>query len=345
MSLPEAGSPAARRRLTGAPVRTSIRRVRKWFLLFAASILTVVACGARTGLRVDEQRADAGPDPVDAGPDVADVMDAADVIDAPEEPDVIDPFPDVATDCTDAGITYIYLISTENELLRFYPPDLSVTTIGTINCPTTTPGTPFSMAVDRQGVAHVLFNNGELFRVSTLTASCKPTSFVSQQNGFSLQFGMGFSANKNDPGETLFVAGADLANPGTTSALGSIDLATFNLDTIAPLSMPIGNPELTGTGDSRLFGFGPGVPDSHLAEIDKATAAIKSDVLLDLDQSQITAWAFAFWGGDFYFFTSETPGISIVHRYTPGGPTMPPAVAVIDMTIVGAGVSTCAPSE
>ena len=326
--------------MTGARVRTSIRRVRKWFLLFAASILAVAACGARTGLRVDERHADAGPEPVDAGPDVEDAPDA------PEEPDVVDPFPDVASDCTDAGVTYIYLISTENELLRFYPPDLSLTTIGTIDCPTANgSATPFSMAVDRQGVAHVLFNDGELFRVSTLTASCKPTGFVSQQKGFSLQFGMGFSANQDDPGETLFVAGADLVDAGATSTLGSIDLATFDLSPIAPVSMPIGNPELTGTGDFRLFGFGPGVPDSHLAELDKATAAIKSDVLLDLDQSQITAWAFAFWGGDFYFFTSESPGTSVVHRYTPGGTTMPPAVAVVDLTIVGAGVSTCAPSE
>jgi len=314
--------------------------VRKWFLLFAASILTVVACGARTGLRVDERHADAGPDPVDAGPDVED---AADVFDAPEEPDVIDPFPDVANDCIDAGITYIYLISSENELLRFYPPDLSVTTIGTINCPASSGANPFSMAVDRQGVAHVLFSNGELFRVSTLTASCKSTGFVSQQGGFPLTFGMGFSSNKDDPGETLFVAGADTA--GGSSAIGSIDLTTFTLSTIGLVSAPIGNPELTGTGDSRLFGFGPTAPNAHLAEIDKATAAITNDVLLNLDQSNIDAWAFAFWGGDFYFFTSESQGTSIVHRYTPGGTKTPPAVAVIDLTIVGAGVSTCAPSE
>jgi hypothetical protein len=328
--------------LTGARVRTSIRRVKPWFLLFAASIVAVAACGARSGLRVDELREDAGPEPVDAGRDAID--DAADVLDAPEEPDVVDPFPDAANDCTDAGITYIYLISTENALLRFYPPDLSITTIGTIDCPTTTPANPFSMAVDRKGVAHVLFSNGELFRVSTLTASCKPTGFVSQQDGFPLTFGMGFSANKNDPGETLFVAGAGNA-AGSNGLVGSIDLATFKLSTIGPVSSPIGNPELTGTGDSRLFGFGPGVPDSHVAEIDKTTAIITSDVILNLNQSAISAWAFAFWGGDFYFFTSESQGTSFIHRYTPGGITTPPVLAVVDLTIVGAGVSTCAPSE
>jgi hypothetical protein len=309
--------------------------VRKWFVLFAASIITVAACGARTGLRVDEQKADTGPEPLDAGPDV---------VDATEEPDAVDPFPDVGVvDCQDAGITYIYLISSENELLRFYPPDLSITTIGTIDCPSDSQ--PFSMAVDRQGVAYVLFANGELFRVSTLTASCKPTSFVSDPGLFSLNFGMGFSSNKDDPGETLFIAGADLGNPGATSTLGKIDPSKFDLTPIGPLSKPIGNPELTGTGDSRLFAFGPEAPNSHLAEIDKATAKVKSDVLINLNQSGINAWAFAFWGGDFWFFTSEQTGSSVVHRYTPGGITTPPAVAQINLTIVGAGVSTCAPSE
>jgi hypothetical protein len=308
--------------------------VRKWFALFAASILAVAACGARSGLLVDERPTDDSTEPADAGRDVIDATDAA------EEPDVVDPFPDAAVvDCQDAGITYIYLISSENELLRFYPPDLSLTTIGTINCPSSSQ--PFSMAVDRQGVAYVLFADGELFRVSTLTASCKPTSFFSDPSLFETQFGMGFSANKDAPGETLFIAAADDA----ASYLGTIDPSTFTLSPISPLSKPIGNPELTGTGDARLFGFGPGSPQSHLAEIDKATAQVKSDVILDLQQGPINAWAFAFWGGDFYFFTSDQGGLSIVHRYTPGGTTTPPAVKQINLTIVGAGVSTCAPSE
>lgn len=313
--------------------------MRKWFALFAASItiVSIAACGARTGLRVDEQKTDAGPEPVDAGPDVTD---------ATEEPDVVDPFPDAANvDCQDAGITYIYLITSENELLRFYPPDLSLTTIGTIDCPTLSGGQPFSMAVDRQGVAYVLFNTGELFRVSTLTASCKPTSFVGDPGAFSLTFGMGFSADTKDPGETLFIAGADLNNPGMSSTLGSIDPAKFKLSVVAPLSKPIGTPELTGTGDARLFAFGPQVPLSHLAEVDKTTAQVKSDTLVDLNLSAIAAWAFAAWGGDFYFFTSEQPGLSSIHRYTPGGTTTPPLVGQVGLTIVGAGVSTCAPSE
>jgi hypothetical protein len=297
-------------------MRIKGRSVRTWLALFAASILTIAACGARTGLGVDERRAE----PVDAGHDAS------------------------VADCKEAGITYIYLISSENELLRFYPPDLSLTSIGTLKCPSTS--YPFSMAVNRQGIAYVLFESGELFRVSTLTASCKATGFLPKQGDFPLKFGMAFSSNKADSGEALFVSGLDLTNPGAKNLLGRIDTATFGLSVIAPSSEAIDNPELTGTSDSRLFGFGRGVPDSHLAEIDKATAEIKSDVLVNLNQSIIVSWAFAFWGGDFYFFTSEEPGSSVVHRCTPGGSKKPPQVLQIDnLTIVGAGVSTCAPSE
>jgi len=199
------------------------------------------------------------------------------------------------------------------------------------------------MAVDRDGIAYVLFSQGELFRVSTLTASCKPTGFVPGQNGFPTTFGMGFSSNANDPGETLYVAGDNFSASAT--ALGTIDVNTFNLSVVAPFVQPIGNPELTGTGDGRLFGFGPGSPNSHIAELDKTTAAIKSDTLIDLQQSQYTAWVFAFWGGDFYTFTSQAQGSSTVHKYTPGGSTTPPVVAKTAHTIVGAGVSTCAPSK
>ena len=301
-----------------------IHRMRTWVALFAASIVAVAACGARTGLRFDETRAE----PVDAG------------IDVPVKPDVVVP------DCVDAGISYIYLISSENELLRFYPPDLSITTIGTLNCPTLAGGTPFSMAVNRKGIAYVVFSSGELFRVSTLTATCTATKFVSNPIVFPAQFGMGFSANSADQGETLFIAGTPSDDPGSASRLGILNTDIFAIAIGAPIDQNLGSPELTGTGDARLFAFGPGIPDSHLAELDKGSSTVLSDELIDLQLASISAWAFAFWGGDFYFFTSEQAGSSVIHRYTPGGPPTPPAVKEINgLTIVGAGVSTCAPSE
>lgn len=310
-------------------------RVTPRFVLPFALATALSACGARTGLHVPRQ--DAGTI-VDASPDEDAPVDApVDVFDAPPDTPV--------NNCEDAGITYIYLISTENRLIRFYPPSATFTTIGTIDCPAVFSAAPFSMAVDRDGIAYVLFNDGELFRVSTLTASCKPTGFTNSQAGFSVLFGMGFSSNANDPGETLFVAGADGASTSTPSEIATIDPLTFQLSPVAQMSEYIGEPELTGTGDSRLFAFAPGTPTSHLAEVDKTTAKVLSDVHLELDQAAISAWAFAFWGGDFYFFTSDQAGSSVVHRYTPGGSTKLPVVATTGVTIVGAGVSTCAPSK
>src|SRR6185436_10215115 len=103
----------------------------------------------------------------------------------------------------------------------------------------------------------------------------------------------GFSANKDTPGETLFVAGDDLAAPDTVlGPLATIDPTTFDLSVIGAFDENIGNPELTGTGDARLFGFGPKVPDSHLAEIDKGSSAVLSDELIDLQLASISAWAF-----------------------------------------------------
>jgi hypothetical protein len=66
-----------------------------------------------------------------------------------------------------------------------------------------------------------------------------------------------------------------------------------------------------------------------------------------LQLNSIAGWAFAAWGGDFYFFTAEqSNGPTSIHRFTPGGSLSPPVVQVLEGTnIVGAGVSTCAPSE
>ena len=206
--------------------------------------------------------------------------------------------------------------------------------------------TPYSMAVDRQGIAYVVYTDGELFRVSTLTASCKPTGFVVGQGGFSTEFGMGFSADVNDPGEKLFVAG------NASMELANIDTTTFKVTPIGTFSSPIGEAELTGTGGGDLFAFGLVLTNGmtsalHLAHIDKATANVIGDAFVTLQSgsAQIYDWAFAYWGGDFYFFTSTDGNTSIVSRYHPGGPLALPTVATLSTAIVGAGVSTCAPQQ
>jgi hypothetical protein len=53
-----------------------------------------------------------------------------------------------------------------------------------------------------------------------------------------------------------------------------------------------------------------------------------------------TGWAFAFWGGDFWIFT--TPGPQNTWHYDPATKTAN-IVAHYSDAVVGAGVSTCAP--
>jgi hypothetical protein len=236
--------------------------------------------------------------------------------------------------------------------MSFYPPTGTFNTIGTIQCPD--PRTPFSMAVSRSGIAYVVFRSGNLYRVSTKTAACQPTPFVTGNGGFPTLFGMGFSADMtdagpiNDGGETLYLAG----DPGGMMIgtqpviLGSLDTSTFATRTIGQVSPPIYASELTGTGAGQLFGFYLTTPTSgagsgNIGQIDKSTAIVTNQVSppgIEISQG----WAFAFWGGDFYTFTAPG-GDTVVQRYRPSDGSVVTVSSLAGLEVVGAGVSTCAP--
>jgi hypothetical protein len=56
-------------------------------------------------------------------------------------------------------------------------------------------------------------------------------------------------------------------------------------------------------------------------------------------------YAFSFWGGSFWFYTASDTDSTKVTRYDPttNPPTTTVAAPMLPFTIVGAGVSTCAP--
>ena len=57
-----------------------------------------------------------------------------------------------------------------------------------------------------------------------------------------------------------------------------------------------------------------------------------------------TAWAFAFWGGDFWIFlTKGSETATTVYQIDGMTGTIKGTTAAPGRTIVGAGVSTCAP--
>jgi hypothetical protein len=301
----------------------------------------VMSCGSRTELFGEENpnvgttsggpqgRTEAG---VDGGIDTG--TDGLPTIDVVPKPDVD------RTGCPDADATYIYLVTEQNELFSFFPPDLSFKFIGNLVCPVLGSATPFSMAVDRRGVAYVLYSDGTLYRVSTATAACTATTFTPNQNGFDT-FGMGFASDFGGPAERLYVSDNDF--DGQLLGLGFIDTTTFSLSSIGSFGTTIRRSELTGTGDGRLFAYWPdnlAGGGSHLTELNKATGQVVAQTDLPIGDRN-DAFAFAFWGGDFWIFTSAG-GTTDVSRFRPtdGTTTMP---AKHPSTVVGAGVSTCAP--
>lgn len=260
--------------------------------------------------------------------------------------------------CSAAGVELIYVVDVDNTLLSFDPEKLGTaddpfTIIGTLSCPAGPAwpargggtATPFSMSVDRDATAWVLYDSGEIFHVSTEDASCQATTFAKGQSGFEL-FGMGFASDTPDgEAETLFITGGDA---GTTEAgnLGDIDTATLTVTSRGSLPAATFGPEMTGTGDAKLYGYYPGV-NSFIAEIDKTSG--QSLQTYPLDSGGLPeAWAFAHYGGKFYVFVT-IGGLggseSQVIEFDPAGPSETVVVSDSPHTIVGAGVSTCAPIQ
>jgi hypothetical protein len=329
-----------------------------------SGLLVFLACGSRTGLLVpgdidvlpgkdaeaDRIARDATEEPdADASIDVIEPEDAEDAGDAPI--DVVFRDVPVIDECPDAGATLIYVLSSQNNLYSFYPPTLAFTSIGMIACPDpNSQATPFSMAVDRRGIAYSVFTDGNLFRVDTASAACEPTTFTPDQDNFDT-FGMGFVANTGDAGETLFVDQAGFSNTGEnlpSAGLASINVTSYQLTFVASFSSSnVLGAELTGTGTGQLYAFytnGP-PPDgtgtgSNIIEVDKNTGDILNTYPLQVG-SPNDGYAFAYWGGVFWVFTS-TPGFTQVTRYDPIAKLETPVTTLQDM-IVGAGVSTCAP--
>src|SRR5213075_2843699 len=101
--------------LTSGMPRATMRGVSTWSLRalplgLPVALISIYACGARSDLPVGK-----GPDELDAGPDG---MDAGPIVQG--------------KDCTEEGITYIYVVTSESELLRFNPPDAAFSAIGMV---------------------------------------------------------------------------------------------------------------------------------------------------------------------------------------------------------------------
>ena len=253
--------------------------------------------------------------------------------------------PPVGDGCTDAA-RLVYVLSLERDLYSFAPADKKFTKVGALDC--TLDGKTFttvSMAVDRNAVAWVnmrdaLSFTGEsvMFKVDTKTAACTPTNIRGSWGG------MGFSTNAGSTDqETLYMIGGT----GPTGSLLTVDFAKEKINSVVSLPEQV-DLELTGTGDGRLYGFLQSKPLA-IAAVDKSTAVFSQKAPLStVQQPAAPMFAFSFWGGDFYVYTATDPSASkttTVSRYRPSDKSVDNAYMTnIGFHIVGAGVSTCAPT-
>jgi len=250
--------------------------------------------------------------------------------------------------CTAAGTDLIYLVDDGNRLISFNPRDMKYEfkVIGRLSCSAGrgfdgSTATPFSMSVDRDGQAWVLYSSGEIFWVDTKDASCKPNTFQKAQMGFQL-FGMGFVSDaEGSDQETLFIGGGGYSER-TRGDLGSVDSAALTVKKIGPLRLNgQSTPELTGTGKGELYGYFPG-DRAFIAQIDKATGNNLRTWNVSTSSGTPTAWAFAHWGGLYFMFIETSSSSAAVYMFDPAT-GMTKKLMNSPYRIVGAGVSTCAP--
>ena len=114
-----------------------------------------------------------------------------------------------------------------------------------------------------------------------------------------------------------------------------------------------GWPELTGTGNGELWGFFPQTfpqpfqsEGAVIQQLNRDTGeAIQNFDLEELDDLNPRAWAFAHWGGKFYVFLQQrSENSSSVWVLDPEDNSFTPVLEETGYQIVGAGVSTCAPT-
>jgi hypothetical protein len=233
----------------------------------------------------------------------------------------------------------IYTIDENNTLATFDPVSKTFNNLGELNCPASLGASPFSMGIDRNAGAYVLFNSGELFKVDTTSLACTQTAW---QGSLSLQvFGMGFSTDvAGGTTDTLFIAGG-FGPTDPTSSLNRLDVNTFS-------PTPVGTvndwPELTGTGDAELWGFFPSTTNPRIDQLNKTNGAAMQSFPLQSLNGMPQAWAFAFFGGNFYvFLMRDNESATTVHEVNDVG-AITDSITTNGRTIVGAGVSTCAPT-
>lgn len=266
--------------------------------------------------------------------------------------------------CTADGVDLVYVVDEANDFMSFDPrklPGDPFTKIGTLSCPTQgasiqsggTAVMPFSMSVDRDGIAWVLYTSGELFQVKLTDASCTAAGNTVGASSMQL-FGMGFVTDTaGGMTEKLYLAGGgNNAQPMGKLAYDDTHGGNLTPSVVGTLTATSDySPELTGTNEAKLYGFYPNLTNpAYVQEIDKTSGA-PTGMQWNLGTTglgAVTDWAFAQWGGVFYVFVTTSDGngnrnstVQAIDRTTGNYSVV---LQNLPYYIDGAGVSTCAPT-
>ncbi len=234
----------------------------------------------------------------------------------------------------------IYVVDHDSNLYSFDPRKLPADPfhlVAKLAC--NEPRSLNSMAVDRSGVAWLNYHSGAVHRVSIIDGHCSTPGVIPR--GAPKSFGMGFVTDGPEAiTEKLFVAGG--TNKKSLAILDTVrSPATWT--SVAPFEEPGAHPELTGTGDGRLFAYFPSPNFGFIEELDRTTAKpVGKRWVLEDAASHVSAYAFAHWGGVFYVFATADD-VSSVHAVHMKSGKQERVLNNLPMVIVGAGVSTCAP--
>jgi len=248
------------------------------------------------------------------------------------EPEVDDD-PPSEDDCEETS-DLIYVIERDYDVIYLFDPTTeSFSEVGELDCSMW--GSPNSMAVARDGVAYVRYSDNVVYEVDLETMDCVETSYSGGAFG---AFGMGYATDEAGSWrDRLYVANAD--------SVGRLDTDSWSLDLLGGMDS---QSELTGNSAGELWAFLPLERPAELVQLDKDSGDALHTISLSgfPNASDIDAFAFANWGGEFWLFV-RVHGVgesSDVYRVGSTG-VLTKVLDRVGFDIVGAGVSTCAPSE
>jgi hypothetical protein len=278
------------------------------------------------------ERMDIGEEPEEEEHEDEEEREGENNIEEPEEDEYEEPPPE--DDCDETSDLIYVIDRTEASMYLFDPETLSFDFLGELDCGIWA-GTPGSMSVTRDGTAYVRYSDNTVYAVDLETMDCSETTYESGSFG---AFGMGYATNSGATWrDKLYIANAN--------RLAVVDTADWSVSHMGNLPS---QSELTGNAEGELWAMLPLETPAKLVRLNKNTASVQETLILSGTPSpyDIDAFAFATWGGDFWVFI-RTYGMgqtTDVYRVTGSGSTSRVAVNT-GMDIVGAGVSTCAPTD